>query len=161
MEWTMAVKFWLLIILSIPSAICSLLIFAYFYRQRKQRSIHHHMTLLLVFLSFLQVTTDLPFVILYYQHGEVAVTTDSFCLWWNWWDYSTSGLLIFAMAWACVERHLLVFYNAMVSTRRKRILFHHIPIGIVCVYPLIFYLVVIVFNTCENQWDFQTVRLNR
>ena len=157
MPWQAQTKLWLLAVLSIPSTISSIFIFIYFYRQRKNLSIHHHITLILTTLSFLQVTTDLPFAMIYYIRGEVFSRTDGFCLWWNWWDYSTSSLLIFTMAWGCIERHFLIFYTSVLSTRRKRFFFHILPMVVACIYPLIFYLAVIVFNTCENQWDFQMV----
>lgn len=151
------VKFWILLVLSIPSTICSLLIFLYFYNRRKRLSIQLHVILLLVIVSFIQITTDNPFGIAYYYHEQVPITSNSFCLWWNWWDYSTSGMLIMIMAWGSVERHVLVFHNAVMSTRRKRTIFHLFPMLLVCIYPLIFYFAIIFLNSCENDWDFNTV----
>lgn len=151
------VKFWLLLALSIPSTICSLLIFLYFYNRRKRLSIQLHVILLLVVVSFIQITTDNPFGIAYYYHEQVPITSNIFCLWWNWWDYSTSGMLIMIMAWGSVERHVLVFRNTMMSNRRKRRLFHLLPMLIVSIYPLIFYFAVIFLNSCENAWDFTMV----
>ena len=151
------IKFWLLLGLSVPSTICSIFIFVYFCQKRKKLSAHLRFTFLLVLISFLQITTDLPFVMIYYYQGEVAFSSDSFCLWWNWWDYSTSSLLIFAMAWGCIERYFLVFYNALLSNRRKRFIFHAVPLIVVCAYPLLFYLFVIIFNSCENTWQFDMV----
>lgn len=151
------IKFWLLLGLSIPSTICAIFIFVYFCQRRKKLSAHLRFTFLLVLISFLQITTDLPFVMIYYYQGEVAVSSNSFCLWWNWWDYSTSGLLIFAMAWGCIERYFLVFYNALLSNRRKRFIFHIVPLVGVGTYPLLFYLFVIIFNSCENSWQFDMV----
>lgn len=153
------IKFWFLLALSIPATLFCLLIFYYFYRQRKHLSIHHHTTLVLVFLSFLQITTDIPFVMIFYHKNEVAFPTNSFCLWWSWWDYTTSALMIFAMAWGCIERHFLIFYSGLVATPRRRFLFHILPMILACAYPVIFYLFAIVLNTCENQWDYETVRV--
>ena len=157
MTWQGQVKLWLLVVLTIPSSIFSILIFIYFYRQRKNLSIHHHLTLILTALNFVQVVTDFPFVIIYYIRGEVFSPTNAFCLWWTWWDYSLSCVLVFIMAWGCVERHFLIFYSSAFATPRKRFLFHTVPMFLACIYPLIFYLMTIALNTCENQWDFDRV----
>ena len=157
MTWQGQVKLWLLVVLTIPSSIFSILIFIYFYRQRKNLSIHHHLTLILTALNFVQVVTDFPFVIIYYIRGEVFSPTNAFCLWWTWWDYSLSCVLVFVMAWGCVERHFLIFYSSAFATPRKRFFFHTVPMFLACIYPLIFYLMTIALNTCENQWDYETV----
>lgn len=155
--WLFTLKFWILFVLSIPSAFCSLLICFYFSRRPKQFSIHHHTTVILALLSFIQVTTDFPFVMMYYERGEVPYASNSFCLWWNWWDYSTSSASIFIMTWACIERHILIFSHRLFSTREKRFFFHIVPMFLFIAYPFIFYLVVIVLNSCENYWDYTMV----
>lgn len=151
------VKFWLLFLFSIPSTICSLLIFLYFYKRRRRLSIQLHVILLLVLISFLQITTDNPFGIAYYYHECVPIRSNFFCLWWNWWDYSTCSMLIMNMAWGSVERHILVFHNTLMSTRRKRQIFHLLPTLFVSIYPLLFYFAIIFLNSCENQWDYTMV----
>lgn len=156
--WSFNLKFWLLLILSIPSAVFSLLVLIYFSRRPKSFSIHHHSTLILAILSFIQVTTDFPFVMMYYESIQVPYASNAFCLWWNWWDYSTSSALIFVMTWACIERHFLIFFNRFFSTSRKRLYFHLLPMFSLLAYPFVFYLFVIVFNSCENQWDYTMVR---
>jgi hypothetical protein len=157
LSWFGPIRFWLLLVLSIPSILCSLLIFVYFYRRRHKLTIHHHITLVLIILSFLQTTTDIPFAISYYQRGEVAFPSDAFCLWWTWWDYVMSAAPIFAMAWASIERHLLIFHTTLMSTRRKRWCFHVLPMLVACLYPLVFYTIAILLNSCENAWDYTMV----
>jgi hypothetical protein len=157
MSWLLQVKFWILLISSSLSIVCSVFIFIYFYRQRKKLSIHHHLNLVLIILSFMQMITDFPFALIYYHYGKVIPTSNSFCLWWNWWDYSLEGALLFTMAWGSIERHLLIFHNFLVSTRRKRIIFHILPTLSVCVYPWIFYFAAIILNSCENDWYYDVV----
>jgi hypothetical protein len=96
-------KFWVLLVVSISSAFCTLLIFVYFYRQRKRLSLHQHRTFVLVTLSFIQMATDFPFQMIYYYYGVVIPSSDTFCLWWNWLDYSISGAPVFATAWGYVN----------------------------------------------------------
>ncbi|UJR31083.1 hypothetical protein I4U23_018591 [Adineta vaga] len=154
MSWLPQVKFWLLLVLSIPSTICSILIFIYFFRQRLKLTLDHHLTLVLVTGSFIQLTTNFPFIMIYNYFNFVIPTTTSFCLWWNWWEYASNGVLLFAMAWGSIERHLLVFSRTIMITRRKRIFFHVLPMLIACLYPVMFYFIVIILNPCQNQWNF-------
>jgi hypothetical protein len=157
MAWLTLTKFWLSLILAILSTICSVFIFIYFYRQRKKLSLYHDLTLLLVILSFVHKFTHIPFTLIYYYYGRVIPASNAFCLWWNWWDYSITGAPVFAMAWGSIERHILVFHSLLMSTRRKRMIFHVLPMVTMCIFPFIFYLVVIIFNSCENQWDYTLV----
>ncbi|CAF2104627.1 unnamed protein product [Rotaria magnacalcarata] len=157
MSWLVQVKFWMLLTLTIPSTICSILIFIYFYRQRRKISIYHHLTLVLIIGSFLQLTINFPFIMAYYHRGKVIPASSSFCLWWNWWEYSINGLLLFVMAWGSVERHILIFHRAALVTRRNQLLFHILPMAIACFYPGIFYFTVMILNTCTNQWNYDAI----
>ncbi|CAF3378516.1 unnamed protein product [Rotaria socialis] len=157
MTWLEQLKFWVLLTLTIPSTICSILIFIYFYQQQRKISIYHHLTLLLTIGSFLQLTINFPFIMAYYHRGTVIRASSSFCLWWNWWEYSINGLLLFVMAWGSIERHILVFNRAALATRRNKLLFHILPMVVVCFYPGIFYFAVMILNTCTNQWNYDAV----
>ena len=150
-------KFWLLLLMCIPSIIRSVLVFIYFYQKRTRLSLHLHLSLILVSISFVQITTDLSIAMIFYGTGQVPIQTASFCLWWNWWDYSISGTMNFVTAWGSIERHFIVFKGLIFSTTRRRFLFHYLPMIIVSIYPSIFYLSVIVCNSCKNQWNYQMV----
>jgi hypothetical protein len=150
-------KFWILLVLSTSCAICTVLILIYFYRQRKKISLHQHLTLVLVTMSLIQMTTDFPFALIYYHYGKVYPSSDTFCLWWNWWCYSISGAPLFVMAWGSIERHILIFHNSIMNTKRKRFFFHILPMLSVCIYPFIFYFAAIIVNSCENEWDYELV----
>ena len=159
-SWLFQFKFWFLLILSIPSALCSIVIFIHFYQQRNNLSIHHHLTLLLTAISFLQITTQIPLEIAYYQRGEVIPRTDAFCKWWIWWEFSLNGTSRFIMSWGSIERHFLVFNIALMGTKRKRFIFHLLPTIITCIFPMLFYLVAIILNSCKSYWDYQSVSCN-
>ncbi|CAF0923178.1 unnamed protein product [Adineta ricciae] len=157
MSWLLQVKFWLLLTLAIPSTICSILVFIYFFRRWNRLTLDHHLTLILVTVCFIQLTTNFPFIIIYNHFNWVVPTTDSFCLWWNWWEYGLNGVLLFAMAWGSIERHLLVFHRGMMITRKQRILFHLLPISLACLYPLLLYFIVVILNPCQNYWHYNEV----
>lgn len=157
--WLIQSKFWLLICLAIPSFLCTICIFIYFFRQKQNFVIDHHLTLTLVIVCFLQLTTNIPFIADYYHNKIVFSSTNAFCIWWTWWEYSLNGLLLFLMAWGSIERHILVFHRSLVNTRRKRIIFHFIPTFISGCYPCMFYFAVVILNSCQNSWNYDEVSL--
>ena len=54
------------------------------------------------------------------------------------------------MAWASIERHILVFHNQWLISRRNRILFHYFPIVAIILYLCTFYTILIFFAPCQN-----------
>lgn len=156
-SWLTQVKFSLLLAFSIPSVICSILILVYFYQQRNTLSVHHHLTILLTILSIVQVTTQPPLAMTYYRQGKVIPTTNYFCIWWIWWDYSLNGISRFIMVWGSIERHFLVFHNSLMATKIKRLIFHILPTLITVIFPLLFYFAALILNSCENHWNFTIV----
>ncbi len=151
------VRFWICLTFSIPSALCSILILMHFYHEKRNLSIHHHLTILLTIISFVQVTTQIPVSMAYYRFGEVIPAISAFCTWWGWWDCSLNGASRFTMAWGSIERHLLVFNITLMNTKVKRFVFHIVPTLITSIYPLLFYFVAIVLNPCEKHWDYTLV----
>jgi hypothetical protein len=114
---------------------------------------------MLIVAGFIQMVTDTPFAIAYYHYGTVVLASNAFCTWWNWLDYSLNGFLLFVMAWGSIERHLLIFHRNLMNTRRKRILFHFLPMSIAGLYPVVFYFAAIVLNSCQNQWNYDAVNI--
>ncbi len=63
--------------------------------------------------------------------------------------YNTSSIPV---AWLSFEGHLLVFHDQYVSTRKKRWLFHYLPLIFFIIYPMIFYLSVLPLSSSEKQF---------
>jgi hypothetical protein len=154
------IKFWFLIIFSIPCALCSILILIHLYQKRNNLSIHHHLTLLLTTISLLQVTTQIPLGIAYYRGEEVIPATSAFCTWWTWWTFSLNGTSRFIMVWGSIERHFLIFNISLMATKTKRWIFHILPTLITATYPIVFYFIAIVLNTCQKCWNYRAVSSN-
>ena len=89
MEWLPQAKFWLLLILSIPSTLCSLLILTYFYQRRNQVSLHHHLIIILLVASLFEILFDMTLVMAFYRRGYVSPATSAFCTWWTVAEYGT------------------------------------------------------------------------
>jgi len=152
------IKFILLITFQIPSIIISLLIFVFFWTHRTYlRSLHCQSLLFLLSVNFLLLTINLPMPIHFYKFGYVSPATASFCTWWTFIEYSlnlTSELLMVVIS---IQRHILVFHGHTCNNCRKRFLFYYIPLSLCLIYPIILYLIVIVFYPCDGQqWNYQS-----
>ena len=78
----------------------------------------------------------------------------SFCQIWGYIDWGLYVTQIILFAWAAVERHILIFHDRWVSTRKKRIFIHYLPLIILLLYCLILYAVVYLFPPCQNYIDY-------
>ena len=117
------------------------------------KSLHHHAVLLLIVLSFLYTSFDLPFSINYFRLGYHPYRSIPFCLWWYWLDYSLIAMSLFLTATASIQRHILIFHSQWLNVRRTRILLHYIPLIISLAYPALFYIVLMFLYPCEVYFD--------
>jgi len=53
------------------------------------------------------------------------------------------------LAYAAIERHILIFHSSLVNTRRKRLIFfYYIPLSLTIIYGLCVYIILIFFGLC-------------
>ncbi|CAF1483393.1 unnamed protein product [Adineta steineri] len=92
-----------------------------------------------------------PFTLNYLRTGQVSPSTNSLCIFWNFINGTFSFATYLAMAWASIERHFLIFYPTVFSSRRKRILFHYIPlVSTALIYPIMFSIITVFLYPCQN-----------
>ncbi|CAF4404310.1 unnamed protein product, partial [Adineta steineri] len=97
---------------------------------------------------------DIPFQLQYFHTGIVYPSTPILCLiWWfiDWGFYYTIAVLL---VFASFERHILIFHSHLVATRRKRLIFHYIPILIILLLMCTFYVVAIFAPICESTFAY-------
>jgi hypothetical protein len=85
-----------LLVLSIPSLICFLIIFYYFVKLRKRLifdSLNHHVILMILISDFLLIATELPMTLDYLSLGHVR--SRKVCLFWIYLDYSLETVSLF------------------------------------------------------------------
>jgi ABC-type dipeptide/oligopeptide/nickel transport system permease component len=58
------------------------------------------------------------------------------------------------MAWASIERHILIFYPSWFGTKRKCFFFHYLPLAVCILYSIIFYTVTLVIIPCDHTYDY-------
>ena len=145
------VKFALYLILEIPSILISLLIFIFFLtHQTAVRIRQNQAPLLLLIVNFVQMTMNLPMVIHYNRLGHISPATVTYCIWWEFIEYTLNASGEILMSIISIQRHLLIFHGYLFHNRFYRYLFHHIPLLFGIIYPILFYLFVLLFYTCDG-----------
>ncbi|CAF2673018.1 unnamed protein product [Rotaria sp. Silwood2] len=145
--------FIILLILTIASITCSLVIFYHFIRLREQRrNVNNHVILILLIICFIQVAGELPLSLIFLRTGLAAILSDKFCEFWIIFNYSCFTGGCWTMAIASIERYWLVFHRKFFD---KYILFlHYIPITICIIYPLVLYICLVTQYMCKDIFDY-------
>jgi hypothetical protein len=149
------IKFGIFLTLQIPSVACSLYLFSqYATRQNLRQSIHNHVIIVLLCSSFVFVTISVSASEAFFFTSYVRPASNMFCAIWTWIHYSTNVGNLILMAFACAQRHWLIFRLNPMHTKRARIVCHYIPIVTCIFYPWLFYFVLIFLYPCEPVYDF-------
>ncbi|CAF3370336.1 unnamed protein product [Rotaria sp. Silwood1] len=148
------VKFWFYLVFLIPSIICSIFSLYYLLWNRTLRhALHNHAIIIFLSIGLTYEVTIYPWMLNYYYKQGLWKRTHLFCTVWifiDWGLYYTQTTLF---AWATMERHILIFHDKWVSTKKKRLFVHYIPFIILALYCLIYYSVTILFPPCENSFN--------
>ena len=150
------IMFILLLIVEIPSIICTCFILTFFFcnwHSMMIKGVRNHAIFCLIIVSLLYVTLDLPFIISFNHLGYDRFRTLTFCRWWYWLDYTLLIMSLMLTATASVQRHILIFNHHCLRIRRKRWLFHFIPLIFCLIYPPLFYTIVVFFYPCVSILD--------
>jgi hypothetical protein len=153
------IQFWTMLIIEIPSLICIIyVLYHLLFDKHLRQALHNHVIIILLFLSFIVEVVDNPLYLDAYLHNgrNSFHSCPTICLIWWFVDYGVYGAISVFLAWASFERHILIFYhNRLLGTKRKKIIFHYIPLGILSFYMTGFYIGVIVFPPCTNIFNYE------
>ena len=149
-------KFGILLGLQCLSFPCFVYIFYHYVSRRNhfRRAIHYDVIFVLLFVSFLFVTTSLPLTEIYLFSSYVYPPNDIFCSLWICFHYSLNIINLFLMAFASIERHLLIFHSQFLQNSRRKFFFHTCPILFCLIYPSMFYIAAIFLYPCQNTYDY-------
>ncbi|CAF1581336.1 unnamed protein product [Didymodactylos carnosus] len=76
---------------------------------------------------------------------------ESYCKYWIIQKYSFDVIDLYLMAHASIERYLLIFHRCTIN--RHIYLLHYLPITISIIYPVLWYIGVILIYRCENHFN--------
>jgi hypothetical protein len=88
----------------------------------------------------------------YHAHDNIWQRPYIFCLIWGFIDWAVYMLQLLLFAWASIERHILIFHDKWVATKKKRLFVHYLPPIIIITYWLIYYSYVYFYPSCPNRF---------
>jgi hypothetical protein len=155
-----AFQFWSLIIFGVPSLICSLFIFYQFLSDSTRRhALHNHAILLIIMTNVILILTDVSWMLDSLRRPEhILSATPAFCMIWWFLDFTLYNTQTVILAWASIERHILIFHSKYLTTKQQKIFYHYLPPVILMVYLLCFHTNVLIFPSCENLFDFNALQ---
>ena len=154
-----SIRFWLYIPVLIPSIICSVFVLYHLLSDRTfRRALNNHVIIVILSLGLFFELTDVVWLAHYYRVRNALFWTPAFCLIWVFLDVAGFVTVSFLVAWASIERHILIFHDKWVSTRRGRIFIHYTPLIIFLLYPIIFYIFIFFIISCEQPLDYTIIR---
>ena len=104
----------------------------------------------LLICNFLITTIELPITLVYLHFGHLNPTSFSLCLFWIFANYLLFPASFWIMAVASVQRYFLIFHKHLMNTRLK----HYILIFLPPIFLFIWYIVLIFFYPCQQQFDY-------
>ena len=133
--------------------ICSCIIL--FLIEHLRHSLNNHVIIVLLLTVLFCDLTIYPWMLYYYyySHGDNWQRSFVFCVIWGFIDWAVYMLQLLLFAWASIERHILIFHDRWISTRKKRFLGHYLPVIIISLYWFIFYSFVYFYPSCKNTFD--------
>ena len=155
-NFSFSFQFWFSLAFHVPSVVCYVFVLTYILTQKTQRqALHNHSILVLLFIAFFLVLFDYSWEIdTYRRGGQVWPKIPFLCKVWWLFDFGFYSACTIVLAWSSFERHILIFHSNLVATKRKRLLVHYLPLVFIIIYLIIFYIYVIFFVSCENEYDF-------
>ncbi|CAF0989386.1 unnamed protein product [Adineta steineri] len=152
------IQFWTYLILGIPSLFCTIfLLYHLIFDRRLRQQIHNHVVIVLLFLCLVILAVDNSLYLDGWRvgHGNSIASTPTICLLWWFIDYGFYGAISVFLVWASFERHILVFHRRQfLSTKRKIFYVHYLPLIIISIYTIGFYIGVIILPPCKNIFYF-------
>ena len=153
--WTRLIKFSVLLVLEIPSLLCSVFIFFCYAHERELRRWQNHGFILISVCNFLITAAELPSTLSFFRTGYPLSSTASFCFYWIFVNYTLTGISLHLMAVASMERYILIFWTRYFHrTALHRQLAHYLPLVITLTFAFVWYTVIIFFHPCPPNAEF-------
>lgn len=145
-------KFTFYLLFLVPSIICAVLVLYYILSCRVfLRALNNHVLILLLIISLICQLTIYPWMLYFYYRQTPWPRSLSFCKIWGFIDWGLYVTQIILVAWTSIERHILVFHDKWILTKRRRFFIHYLPLAILPTYCCIFYFIVYFIPPCQNE----------
>jgi hypothetical protein len=147
------VRFWLYLIPNILSVLCSIFVLYYLLFDRKLReALYNHIIIIILVAGLIYELTTVPLMLYYYYFGDTWEMTlpISAIRFWTFIDSLGYQTQLIGLAWASIERHILIFHRQWVSTEKTRFFAHYLPLMVILIYCFTYYFVFDLFPFCGD-----------
>ena len=149
------VKFWIFLVLDVCAILCTIFVLYHLLSKRQLRiAPHNHIPIILLVLAFIYECIDIPFHLEFFLTGRIHLETPMLCLIWWFIDWGFYFIIAVLLVFASLERHVLIFHSQLYTSRRKRFLFHYLPILGILFFMTMFYSIVIFAPICTSTFDY-------
>ena len=149
------VRFWLFLVSNILSLICCLFVLGHLlFDSTLRRGLQNHTMIVILVMCVISELTDIPWIIQVFLYNVVWIQTPTFCIIWKFIDSTIYTSMAKLVAWASVERHILIFHDQWVSTKKKRCLVHYTPLVFIVIYGIVVYGITTPMNDCNRGFYF-------
>jgi hypothetical protein len=141
---------WLYLVPLVPSIVVTIFNLYYFLGVRALRTaVNNHVIILILSFGLISELTGCIWNISFLRTGIAMSSTNAFCLAWAYLGSVLPAVISILMAWASIERHIIIFYPNLVATKIKRYVFHYIPLAISILWPVAFYCIMLLILPCS------------
>ncbi|CAF1181986.1 unnamed protein product [Adineta steineri] len=143
------VQSWLFQGFQIPSILFGIFTLYHLLMDRALRNaLHNHVIIAMVSVGLILQFFDITALAYLLRTGTVLVSTRTFCVAWTF--IRSIGIVgtLNLVAWASIERHILIFHQKWVGTKTKRFFLHYLPLVICMMYPGVFYFAIYFIVPC-------------
>lgn len=147
------VQFWLYLVLDVLSILCSIFaLYHLLFDKTLRQALNNHVIIVLLVVGLIYDLTTVPFMLHFFSHGNTWQITDNFSKFWTFMDYTAYAIELTDFAWATIERHILIFHQSWLSTQKKRLFIHYLPITAIVIYCFLFYVVILFYPFCNGSF---------
>ncbi|CAF1044914.1 unnamed protein product [Adineta ricciae] len=145
------IRFWTYLILLIPSILCTLFVLYHLLFDRTLRlALNNHAIIVLLIICLICQITIYPWMLQFYWLDDFWERSLFFCTLWQFLDWGLYVTQTVLFAWATIERHILIFHHKWMATKFNRFFIHYLPLTLLLLYCLLFYIILDFFPACEN-----------
>ena len=122
-----------------------------------RKELYNHVIIAILFSSLEFNLIHVPYSINLFLTGSVWPRSIIACTIWRFTAYLGCNANDVLLAWAAVERHLLVYQSNMMRVSRNRWILHYIPLGFLVIYLFGFNASCFFTLACLTKYDFSVV----
>ena len=144
------IRAWIMMVPIGPSILVAIFNLYHLLTNRVLRTaINNHVIILLLCIGLFETVTDILWQTHFYRTGISPVRTSVFCFVWSYFGSGIYTSVFVLMAWASIERHIIIFNPNWFGTKIKACLFHYLPLSICILWPLTYYFTIFFILPCN------------